>query len=235
VHPEQQSTGTFTPSYCRAPSPSIFSCPGLVPFFTLLFTPNTYDDTQRGFMHTHVYTSLIHPRAPHSSQMTPPPQVGDQLLLVSAASAVLGDDMWPASDLQRTRWAINNRAGKVSRAVEGGGCCGCVAVCVFPGGRRVKHKIRTDATSHHAWAVCVCGGWGTQQQMESYSMCCFGRAAVETLSSTNKAGQHVYARGCIVGLTHDWMCVFACTRHTLQQLALDPLPVLCCAIYYKYP
>jgi hypothetical protein len=41
-------------------------------------------------------------------------QVGDQLLLVSAATAVLGDDMWPASDLQRTRWAINNRVGKVS-------------------------------------------------------------------------------------------------------------------------
>jgi hypothetical protein len=40
-------------------------------------------------------------------------QLGDQLLLVSAATAVLGDDMWPASDLQRTRWAINNRVGKV--------------------------------------------------------------------------------------------------------------------------
>ncbi len=41
-------------------------------------------------------------------------QVGDQLVLVSAATAVLGDDMWSASDLQRTRWAINNRVGKVS-------------------------------------------------------------------------------------------------------------------------
>lgn len=42
-----------------------------------------------------------------------PLQVGDELLLVSAATAVLGDAMWPASDLQRTRWAINNRVGKV--------------------------------------------------------------------------------------------------------------------------
>jgi hypothetical protein len=37
-------------------------------------------------------------------------QVGDRLL---SCSAVFGDEMWHAQDLQRTRWAINNRPGKV--------------------------------------------------------------------------------------------------------------------------
>eukprot|EP00878_Enallax_costatus_P033352 GHUV01036776.1.p1 GENE.GHUV01036776.1~~GHUV01036776.1.p1 ORF type:complete len:194 (+),score=15.97 GHUV01036776.1:1027-1608(+) len=36
--------------------------------------------------------------------------VGDRLL---SCSAVFGDEMWHAADLQRTRWAINNRPGKV--------------------------------------------------------------------------------------------------------------------------
>jgi hypothetical protein len=39
-----------------------------------------------------------------------PLQVGDRLL---SCSAVFGEDMWLAGDLQRTRWAINNRPGKV--------------------------------------------------------------------------------------------------------------------------
>jgi hypothetical protein len=39
-----------------------------------------------------------------------PFQVGDRLL---SCSAVFGDEMWHAQDLQRTRWAINNRPGKV--------------------------------------------------------------------------------------------------------------------------
>jgi len=30
---------------------------------------------------------------------------------------------------------------------------------VFPGRRRVKQKIKSDVTSHHAW-VCVWGGGG---------------------------------------------------------------------------
>eukprot|EP00775_Hariotina_reticulata_P003402 gene3402-3675_t len=41
--------------------------------------------------------------------------VGDKLLL---CSAVFGDDMWLASDLQRTRWAVNNRPGKVKLVFE---------------------------------------------------------------------------------------------------------------------
>ncbi|KAF6259783.1 hypothetical protein COO60DRAFT_973623 [Scenedesmus sp. NREL 46B-D3] len=43
--------------------------------------------------------------------------VGDRLL---SCSAVFGDEMWHAQDLQRTRWAINNRPGKVKLVLERG-------------------------------------------------------------------------------------------------------------------
>jgi hypothetical protein len=33
--------------------------------------------------------------------------------VLKQCSAVFGDDMWECRDLQRTRWAINNRVGKV--------------------------------------------------------------------------------------------------------------------------
>ncbi|GBF88665.1 hypothetical protein Rsub_01564 [Raphidocelis subcapitata] len=47
-------------------------------------------------------------------------QVGDWL---KSCSAVFGEEMWDCDDLQRTRWAIGNRAGKVKLVFErrGGG------------------------------------------------------------------------------------------------------------------
>jgi hypothetical protein len=47
---------------------------------------------------------------------TPPAlQVGD---VVKSCSAVFGDDMWPAADLRRVRWAINSRLGDVKLVME---------------------------------------------------------------------------------------------------------------------
>ncbi|KAG2483637.1 hypothetical protein HYH03_017515 [Edaphochlamys debaryana] len=56
-------------------------------------------------------------------------QVGD---VVKSVSAVFGDDMWPASDLRRVRWAMTGRLGDVRLILErgarrGGGGAGAAA------------------------------------------------------------------------------------------------------------
>lgn len=42
--------------------------------------------------------------------LMPTAQVGDWL---KKCSAIYGEEMWDCEDVQRTRWAISNRTGKV--------------------------------------------------------------------------------------------------------------------------
>lgn len=72
-------------------------------------------------------------------------QVGDALKM---CSAVFGEDMWPAVDIRRVQWAINNRTSKVRACA----CARCVrARCV-----RACAHARVCARMHACVYVPAC-------------------------------------------------------------------------------
>lgn len=73
--------------------------------------------------HTQILVQRVHEGSPAAASRLI--QVGDRL---KACSAVFGEEMWEVTDVQRTRWAISNRAGKVKVRLGGllsFGCCSC--------------------------------------------------------------------------------------------------------------